>query len=414
MAAWTNPPPGALWQSFKMVGIGDRIGAYRRRRGLSQITLAGLVGRSESWLSQVERGKRGVDSLTVIRDLATALGTTPDTLIGIDLPIPSVSVGHTATDAVRRYVDGYSQLLTAPQTPTGTVAQLSEAAETLNATYQAARYDEALTASPALLTAVDALARSDTGPDAVHVYVAAYVITAKILHKVGESRLAALAADRAAAMASRPGASGIDRGLAAREVVGALLYTGQADAAEALAVDMATSLDADPNANTPDLISLRGSLLLLAAVIAARRTERFAALERLDSAEQLAEQLGYDGNHCWTAFGPTNVAIHAVSVAAELGDAGEAVRLSHRVKPADLPAGLVSRRAQLHLDLAWAYTQHRRDAEAIVQLLDAEQIAPQLIRFHPVVREAVADLVGRSRTSSGVLHDLAIRAGVLT
>jgi uncharacterized protein (DUF2236 family) len=131
-------------------------------------------------------------------------------------------------------------------------------------------------------------------------------------------------------------------------------------------------------------------------------------------AEQLAEQLGYDGNHCWTAFGPTNVAIHAVSVAAELGDAGEAVRLAHRVNPADLPAGLVSRRAQLHLDLAWAYTQHRRDAEAIVQLLDAERIAPQLIRFHPVVRETVSDLVGRSRTSSGVLHDLAIRAGVLT
>jgi transcriptional regulator with XRE-family HTH domain len=413
MTVWTTPALGALWQSFNMVGIGDRIAAYRRRRGLSQVTLAGLVGRSESWLSQVERGRRGVDSLTVIRDLATALGTTPDTLIGVDLPAPSGSVGHTATDAVRRYVDGYSQLLTAPQTPTGTAAQLLEEAETLNASYQAANYDQALASSPTLLAAVDALTRSDTGPEAVHVYVAAYVITAKILHKIGESRLAALAADRAAAMASRPGATGVDRGLAAREVVGALLYTGQTTAAEALAVDMATSLEADPDAHSPDLLSLRGSLLLLAAVIAARRTERFVALERLDIAEQLADQLGYDGNHCWTAFGPTNVAIHAVSVAAELGDAGEAVRLSHRVNPSDLPAGLVSRRAQLHLDLAWAYTQHRRDAEAIVQLLEAEQIAPQLIQFHPVVRDAVADLVGRSRTSSGVLHDLAIRAGVL-
>jgi transcriptional regulator with XRE-family HTH domain len=55
-----------------MVGIGDRIAAYRRRRGLSQVTLAGLVGRSESWLSQVERGRRGIDSLSVIRDLDTA------------------------------------------------------------------------------------------------------------------------------------------------------------------------------------------------------------------------------------------------------------------------------------------------------------------------------------------------------
>jgi transcriptional regulator with XRE-family HTH domain len=107
MTVWTEPVGGALWQSFNMVGIGDRIAAYRRRRGLSQITLAGLVGRSESWLSQVERGKRGVHSLTVISDLAVALGTTPDTLIGADLPTPSTSVGHTATDAVRRYVDGF-------------------------------------------------------------------------------------------------------------------------------------------------------------------------------------------------------------------------------------------------------------------------------------------------------------------
>ncbi len=41
---------------------GQRIARARRRRGLSQAVLAGLVGRSESWLSQVERGKRGVDS----------------------------------------------------------------------------------------------------------------------------------------------------------------------------------------------------------------------------------------------------------------------------------------------------------------------------------------------------------------
>lgn len=36
--------------------IGERIAIYRRRRGLTQLVLAGLIGRSESWLSQVERG----------------------------------------------------------------------------------------------------------------------------------------------------------------------------------------------------------------------------------------------------------------------------------------------------------------------------------------------------------------------
>ena len=57
---------------------------------------------------------------------------------------------------------------------------------------------------------------------------------------------------------------------------GIYVRTGMEAAAEALAVDMATSLDAETDADTPDLISLRGSLLLLAAVIAARRTDRSA------------------------------------------------------------------------------------------------------------------------------------------
>jgi transcriptional regulator with XRE-family HTH domain len=46
------------------IPIGERIKLYRRRRGLSQPKLAQLIGRSESWLSQVERGVRSVDRLS--------------------------------------------------------------------------------------------------------------------------------------------------------------------------------------------------------------------------------------------------------------------------------------------------------------------------------------------------------------
>lgn len=52
---------------------GQRIARARRRRGLSQAVLAGLVGRSESWLSQVERGKRNIDSHIVLTRLASVL-----------------------------------------------------------------------------------------------------------------------------------------------------------------------------------------------------------------------------------------------------------------------------------------------------------------------------------------------------
>ena len=53
--------------------IGERIAIYRRRRGLTQLVLAGLIGRSESWLSQVERGIRPIDRLSVLIDIAHVL-----------------------------------------------------------------------------------------------------------------------------------------------------------------------------------------------------------------------------------------------------------------------------------------------------------------------------------------------------
>jgi transcriptional regulator with XRE-family HTH domain len=61
---------------------GQRIARARRRRGLSQAVLAGLVGRSESWLSQVERGRRGVDSHSVLVRLAEVLRVDIEELTG--------------------------------------------------------------------------------------------------------------------------------------------------------------------------------------------------------------------------------------------------------------------------------------------------------------------------------------------
>jgi hypothetical protein len=52
-----------------------------------------------------------------------------------------------------------------------------------------------------------------------------------------------------------------------------------------------------------------------------------SAQDHLAKAEAAAQAQGRDANHLWTAFGPTNVAIHRVSVAAELGDYQRATAL---------------------------------------------------------------------------------------
>ncbi|MEJ7630472.1 MAG: helix-turn-helix transcriptional regulator [Nocardioidaceae bacterium] len=69
--------------------IGDRVAFYRRRRGQSQEVLAGLVGRTEDWLSSVENNKIELDRLLVIRRLADALDASSATWS----PSPRCSTG---------------------------------------------------------------------------------------------------------------------------------------------------------------------------------------------------------------------------------------------------------------------------------------------------------------------------------
>jgi transcriptional regulator with XRE-family HTH domain len=62
--------------------IGERVAVYRNKRGLSQAVLAGMVGRSVSWLSQLERGERNADKLSVLLPMARALRVDLADLVG--------------------------------------------------------------------------------------------------------------------------------------------------------------------------------------------------------------------------------------------------------------------------------------------------------------------------------------------
>ncbi|MGH3792014.1 MAG: helix-turn-helix domain-containing protein, partial [Pseudonocardiaceae bacterium] len=50
--------------------VGERVVFYRRRKGITQEVLAGLVGRSVEWLAQFERGARELDRLSTIVAIA--------------------------------------------------------------------------------------------------------------------------------------------------------------------------------------------------------------------------------------------------------------------------------------------------------------------------------------------------------
>lgn len=192
-----------------------------------------------------------------------------------------------------------------------------------------------------------------------------------------------------------------------------LVRTERTEDAERVAVASAERLMAHAASDRPDVVSLAGVNWLLAAIIAARRTDRAESHSRLATATQLSELLDHDGNHAWTAFGPANVLIHTASAAAELGDPPAVLKAATQVDTTAMPDGLNGRKSQVHLDLAWAQTQARNDMEATLHLQEAERVAPEVIRYNTIAREMVRELLMRSRRPTPALNVLANNAGIL-
>jgi hypothetical protein len=123
----------------------------------------------------------------------------------------------------------------------------------------------------------------------------------------------------------------------------------------------------------------------------------------------MAEAVGEGRNDYNTEFGPTNVGLHEVSVAVDLGDAGVALRAAASVDPSGLSA---ERQTRFRIDVARAYAQRRQLDEAVASLLTACELSPQMFRAMPLVKQLVADLLIMSQPPSEQLRALAGEAGV--
>lgn len=289
--------------------------------------------------------------------------------------------------------------------------------------YHLADYDAAAEFLPAVLTSPQSPAGTDCTHDQFligtltsrHATAAAYLAAAKLATKLGDVILASVTADRAMTAAKETEHAALI-GAATYQVACALLLTGELDAAEQIAATGTENIVVAPrlNCRPEEALSARGSLLLLLAIIAARRGGPHTAQKFLHDAGQLAEQLDCDGNWLWTAFGPTNVAIHQLSVHSWLGDAKKAIQIAEEINPDALPAVLRGRRSQVHLELSWAAAGQSDDAVSVLHLLEAERIAEQAVSRNKSARTLLGILLARERRSATPgLRGLASRAGIL-
>jgi transcriptional regulator with XRE-family HTH domain len=151
-----------------MERAGQRIARARRRRGLSQAALAGLVGRSESWLSQVERGKRGVDSHVVLTRLASILRVdiaeiSEDSADAAHAPNPYPHAAR-IEQAMMDYHARCASITGEDTERMQSVVHLREMTRSAYREYQATRYEATGYLLPRLIRSVEAAAESTATP----------------------------------------------------------------------------------------------------------------------------------------------------------------------------------------------------------------------------------------------------------
>jgi transcriptional regulator with XRE-family HTH domain len=404
--------------------IGDRIAIYRRRRGLTQLVLAGLIGRSESWLSQVERGIRPIDRLSVLIDIAHVLKVNVTDLTGQPFSLapngsPENATVRAVSQALTRY-DAIPAILDPTRGPDAALPNLASLRRDLQRAWQlrqAARYSELGAVLPRLMADTEVATREFERTDrlaAFAVLAETYHVAAMALRKFGENELAWIAADRGVLAAERAEAP-LLMAVSARAVGQVFMSAGRLDEAQSVSTAALTALEPGLGKASPEYLSVWGSLLLTRAIIAARKNDRSTAGQFLHEAAATAGRLGQDRNDFWTVFGPTNVAIHAVSVDIELGDPAAGLRRAPSVDPSRLSPELVERRVYHMIDLARGYAQQRNDAAAVLMLLEAERVAPEEVKYHVIVPEMLRELLKRERRAATPgLRPLAARVGVLS
>jgi len=239
----------------------------------------------------------------------------------------------------------------------------------------------------------------------------AYLAASAAFARQDEADASWLVADRAARWAE-------DAGDALAVVVGSfrmghafitLRRLDQAEHAAAEAIAALRPLTDRPDC-APEALSLYGAMQLILAIVHAREGDRTATRAAIARARAVAARIGEDRNDYNTEFGPTNVELHAVSTAIDLGDAGEALELAKGIDASGLSP---ERQSRLSIDLARAHVQRRQIGDAVAALLEAERHAPEQVQASGLVRAVVADLLRlAARRATPELLALARRTGV--
>lgn len=391
--------------------IGERIKRLRLQRlpALTQRELAERAGISVDVISKLEQGSKQSALLVTLHRIARALDVDISELIVERIPVESDESSDAAgVIAVRRAL--LDVVDTEPDQPDDVARSVSFAW----GAYWNGRYDVLGSALPALVGSARGAHRDAATPETAAQLADACGVTAATLVHLGYVDLAYVAMERAL-HAAEQGEDALHRAALVGWMSWLLLhYTGTADLARDLAAAEATRLRAA--GSDPKSLAVRGSLLVSAAVAAARNEQADVADEFVAEARAEADRLVEMGQPVRrdyeSTFGLPQVVMQAVDVAVVTDRPGRALDLAREMSP-DAAMPLASRARHL-ADRAFALVALDRDEAATETLLEIERMAPQWMRYQAYPRATVRELVERERrVRTPRLRELAERLGVV-
>ncbi|WP_223775269.1 helix-turn-helix domain-containing protein [Streptomyces sp. 135] len=387
--------------------IGRRVRRARLRLGLPQADLAAALGKTQGWVSKVERGLIEIDRVGLLNLLATELHVHPNDLIGRPYTSsPAENQWQVAAASILRELRRYDLAPVFEGRPRPS-SELWREVTRLHRLRDAAANTAILGVLPDLLREARALAEVSAGHEREEAY-AVYAVACKFAHTaahaLGHPELIAMAAERAA-WSARLSGDPVMPALTDWMRVWDMWATVDWDDSLALADKALGSIQQGYDQGEPLALRMWGSLQLRAAVAAARASRTSEAEDRIGHARAAAERMdAYQGPPVYdrhsVTFSPGNVQIHAISVALEAGDQAKALAMDRRTSP-ELITGLPnSRQGHHHMDLARAWLWDGNRGRALSELETAERIAPQLVRNHPIARSTLRSIVYAERNAT--------------
>ncbi|MFC9897332.1 helix-turn-helix domain-containing protein [Nocardia sp. NPDC127579] len=401
---------------FDSLSIGERLQIRRRRRGLSRRVLAGLVGRSEEWLRLVESGRSQLDSIEVVTRLAHVLQVdNPAELIDWPVPesrrlTPEQPILHALHEAVIDHPALNVRGIASPA-ENRSITDLAEDLERCRTQWTGAydRYANLASALPPVLRKCRSARWRLQDQRSGELLVGAYHLARVLLAGTGSHSMASTVADRAIGTAAQLHSPELIA-ISAWHVSQSLLDLSILDASQAYALAAATRLERTGRGDE-DSFRLCSALRLVAARAAAFERASSDADRLIAEARAAAAELGDDVDIAMIPFGPIEVSLTEMEIAAQHNATDEVLRIADRLEIPEQHAP--ARRVRYYIYQANAYAARRDDASVVLALSRAAEISPEDLRYDATAHRCIQQVLRRGNViARREIHRLAALAGL--